>query len=203
MIAGIGTDVGKTVVAAILTQALDGEYWKPIQCGENEHSDPVTMKKWIDPNRIHPPAYSFKACLSPHHAAALENRSVHLPLITPPQTSRPLIIESVGGVFVPLTSKVLSIDLFQAWQCTWIIVSKHYLGSINHTLLTIEALKQRQIPILGLIFNGEENSHSETAILEMTQIPFLARLAPEKQLNFQTIQKYAKQWQPLIPKLIR
>ena len=204
IIAGSGTDVGKTVVSAILTVLMDGDYWKPIQCGAEENSDTAIMKKWIDTSRhsIHPPAYSLKAPLSPHHAARLENISIALDSITLPHTTRPLIIESVGGIFVPLTTRVLSIDLFQSWNCRWIIVSKHYVGSINHTLLTIEALKQRQIPMLGIIFNGEPNLNSETAILESSRLPVLGRLLPESNLNQQTVQRYAKQWQPHFSKLI-
>jgi dethiobiotin synthetase len=196
IVAGSGTGVGKTVVSAILTTLLKGDYWKPIQCGDEKNSDTATMKRWIDTteHHIHPPAYSLKAPLSPHHAARLEGIQIHLNAIVPPQTRRPLIIESVGGIFVPLSKKVLSIDLFKSWHGRWVIVSKHYLGSINHTLLTIEALKGHRIAIAGLIFNGEPNPDSEAAILENAQLPLLGRVLPETNLNRQTIQRYAKQW---------
>jgi len=204
MVAGIGTNVGKTVVSAILTTLLKGDYWKPIQCGEEENSDTATMKRWIDTTRhsIHSPAYSLKASLSPHHAARLENTLIRLDSITPPQTIGPLIIEGVGGIFVPLTLKMSSLDLFKSWDCQWVIVSKHYLGSINHTLLTLEVLKKLCLPILGIIFNGEHNPDSESAILEISQIPVLGRLLPEANLNPQTIQRYANQWQPHFSKLL-
>jgi len=204
MVSGIDTDVGKTVVSAILATLLNGEYWKPIQCGDEENSDTATVKKWIGTltHSIHPPAYSLKEPLSPHHAARLENTLIRLDSIVPPQTTRPLIIEGVGGVLVPLTPNTLSIDLFKSWECQWVIVSKHYLGSINHTLLTIEVLKQRCLPILGIIFNGEYNPDSEAAILEISQLPVLGRLLPEANLNPQTIQRYAKQWQTLFSKLL-
>jgi len=202
MVAGIGTDVGKTIVSAILTTLLNGDYWKPIQCGDEENSDTFTVKGWLDTttHTIHPPAYSLKAPLSPHHAARLENSLIRLDSITLPQTTRPLIIEGVGGVFVPLTPKILSIDLFKSWDCKWVIVSKHYLGSINHTLLTIEVLKKLCLPILGIIFNGEHNPDNETAILDISQLPLLGRLLPEANINPQTIQRYAKQWQPFFTK---
>ena len=198
IIAGSGPDVGKTIVSAILTTLMDGDYWKPIQCGDEENSDTATIKKWIDTTRhhIHPPAYSFKAPLSPHHAARLEHISIDPNSITIPQTKRPLIIESVGGIFVPLTTKVLTIDLFKSWGCKWIVVSRHYIGSINHTLLTISALKQHRVPIAGIIFNGELNPDSEAAILDIAQIPLLGRLLPEADFNSQTITRYATQWQP-------
>lgn len=187
IVAGIGTEVGKTVVSAILTTLLDGEYWKPIQCGD-EGIAPLIKQ------RIHPPAYSLKAAVSPHHAARLENISICPELIQLPETTRPLIIESVGGIFVPLSKKILTIDLFEKWKARWVVVSRHYLGSINHTLLTLEALKQRKLSIAGLIFNGEPNPDSEAAILELSGIPFLGRVLPEANLNLQTIERYAKQW---------
>lgn len=198
IIAGSGTEVGKTVVSAIFTTLLEGDYWKPIQCGDEKDSDTARIKTWVDTDKhqIHVPAYSLKAPFSPHHAARLEGISIKADSIIPPQTTRPLIIESVGGIFVPLTRQLLSIDLFKRWQCHWIVVSKHYLGSINHTLLTIEALKQHQVPILGIIFNGKAQIDSESAILKIAKVPFLGRLLPEKDLNINTIQRYAKKWQP-------
>ena len=204
MVAGIDTDVGKTIVSAILTLLLKGDYWKPVQCGDEENSDPSIIKKWLGEtdHAIHPPAYSLKALFSPHHAARLENASIKIETIDVPQTTRPLIIEGVGGILVPLTKKTLTIDLFQSWNCQWVIVSKHYLGSINHTLLTIQTLKQRGIPILGLIFNGEPNFDSESAILEITQVPLLGRLLPEPHLNLKIFQRYVKQWQPRFSPLL-
>lgn len=197
MVAGIGTDVGKTVVSAILTMLLRGDYWKPIQCGDENNSDPSTIEQWLpmDKHTIHPSAYTFSARLSPHHAARLENSTIDIEKVVIPQTSRTLIIEGVGGVMVPLNVKTVSLDLFASWDCQWILVSKHYLGSINHTLLSIETLKQRKIPILGLILNGESNPDSESAITEISQLPVLGRLFPEKHLNIKTFEGYVKLWQ--------
>lgn len=204
VVAGIGTDVGKTIVSTILTTLLKGDYWKPIQCGDEEYSDSATVKRWLPTtgHAIHPPAYSLKTPLSPHHAARLENTLIRLDSIILPQTTRPLVIEGVGGILVPLTPKISSLDLFKSWECQWVIVSKHYLGSINHTLLTLEVLKMLCLPILGIIFNGEHNPDSESAILEISQAPLLGRLLPEANLNTQTIQRYAKEWQPLFSKLL-
>ncbi len=133
MIAGIGTNVGKTVVSAIVTTLMDGDYWKSVQSGPEDDSDVFIMRNLINTSehKIYAPSYSLKAPLSPHHAARLENIIVDPTTIIPPSTARPLIIESVGGVLVPLTTRVLTIDLFKLWNCQWIIVSKHYLGSIN------------------------------------------------------------------------
>jgi dethiobiotin synthetase len=190
MVAGISTDVGKTLVSGILALLFQADYWKPIQCSEE---DLVFMEQWA--HKIHPSAYALKAPLSPHHAARLENLTIAPQKITIPATDRTLIIEGVGGVLVPLTTNITTLDLFHTWDCQWVIVSKHYLGSINHTLLTVEALKQRNVPILGLIFNGEPNLDSEAAILETTKLPCLGRLLPEAHLNKETLQRYAKQWQ--------
>jgi len=192
LVAGIGTGVGKTVVSAILTTALEGDYWKPVQCG----NDTASMKKFIDPtkHRIFNSVYSLKAPLSPHAAARLEGVSIDIDSIHPPKTDRPLIMESVGGIFVPLTPNLLTFDLFKKWGASWILVSKHYLGSINHTLLTVDALKRSQVPIAGLIFNGEPNPDTENAILEISKIPLLGRLFPEGKWTIQLTQKYAKKW---------
>lgn len=204
MVAGIGTDVGKTVVSAILTTLFRGDYWKPIQCGQEESSDSNTVKRWLEgtAHTVHPPAYSLKAPLSPHHAARLENTLIQWDSIALPETTRPLIIEGVGGILVPLTAKASSMDLFKSWDCQWIIVSRHYLGSINHTLLTLEVLKKLSIPVLGIVFNGEHNPDTESAILEISQASVLGRLLPEPNLNSQTIQRYAKQWQVQFSKLL-
>jgi dethiobiotin synthetase len=174
---------------------MAGDYWKPIQCGDV--SDTATMEALLDTSkhRVFSPVYSLKAPLSPHHAARLEKIAIHVDEIIPPTTKRPLIIEMAGGIFVPLTMKDLSMDLFKAWVGKWVIVSRHYLGSINHTLLTLDTLKRQNFPIAGIIFNGEPNIDSESAILEFSNVPFLGRLLPEAKINSQTIQRYAQQWQ--------
>lgn len=204
MVAGSGTGVGKTIVSAILTTILKGDYWKPIQCGEEEQSDTARMRSLVDTHHhhIHSPAYSLKAPLSPHHAARLENILIDIKTIFPPQTMRHLIIEGVGGVFVPLTTNTLSFDLFKLWDCRWMIVSKHYLGSINHTLLTIDALRRHHVAIAGIIFNGKPNLESEAAIVNMSKLPVIGRLLPEKNITMQTIQKYAQQWSACLSQLL-
>lgn len=204
IVAGSDTDVGKTVVAAILTTLFEGDYWKPVQCGNEEDSDTATMKKLLNTtkHKIWEPTYSFKAPVSPHHAARLENTVIDLDAIIPPHTQRPLIIEGVGGIFVPLTLKALTYDLFKMWNCQWVLVSNHYVGSINHTLLTIEALKRQNTPLMGLIFNGKPNPDSEAAILEFSQLPCLARIVPETTINQTTIQRYAQQWKPNFSQLL-
>jgi len=194
LIAGIDTDVGKTVASAIVTTLLSGEYWKPIQSGDST-SDSKTMRSLVPKTIIHPSAYSFKAPLSPHHAAQLEQRSVEPASIKAPTTESPLIIEMAGGILTPLTDTHFSIDIFKAWSTACILVSKHYLGSINHTLLTLEALKQRGINLLGIIFNGNPNHATERVILNTTTAPLLGRIFPEKTITSKVIQRYAHTWQ--------
>lgn len=198
MVAGIGTEVGKTVVSGILATLLQADYWKPVQSGSENESDTTIMKQWLDTEKhmIHPPSYSFQAPLSPHHAAFLENITVDIESIKIPTTKRNLVIEGVGGIYVPLTTTELTIDRFSTWNCGWIVVSKHYLGSINHTLLTIEALKRRQVPLLGIIFNGESNPQTERTLLEISKLRCLGRLFPEQKLTPTIIQRYAKEWKP-------
>jgi dethiobiotin synthetase len=196
MVAGIGTDVGKTIASAVLVHLLQGDYWKPIQCGDENDSDSSKMKAWTDPTQhtIHPSSYSLNAPVSPHHAARLAHVTIDPSSIILPSTSRPLIIEGVGGVLVPLTTKISTLDLFAAWACSWVVVVRHYLGSINHTLLTLDVLKRRSVRILGLIFNGEPESDSESAILQFSNLPVLGRLLPETTFNTKTFQKYSELW---------
>lgn len=196
IVAGIGTDVGKTVVSAILTTLLGGDYWKPAECGD-ENFDSEAMKALVDQkrHRIFDSPYALKAPLSPHHASHLEGIEIAESALIPPITNRPLIIESAGGVLVPLSEKLLSIDLFKSWGAEWIVVSKNYLGSINHTLMTIEVLKARGVSILGLIFNGVSYPEGEEVILKHAKVPCLARLYPEKRIDKHTIKRYAELWQ--------
>lgn len=203
IVAGIGTDVGKTVVSAILATMLQADYWKPIESGAEEESDSTKIKELLNPSdhTIHTPSYSLQAPLSPHHAARLEDTIIDIKSIKPPHTERPLVIEMVGGIYVPLTTQYVSCNLFASWQTHWILVSRHYIGSINHTLLTLEALFKKNISLLGIIFNGEPNPDSEEAILDAYAIPKLGHLLTEKTINHYVIQRYAKQWQLTFPLL--
>jgi dethiobiotin synthetase len=195
IVTGCGTNVGKTIVSAILATALSADYWKPIECGK----DTKTIRKLCPLVNIHPPAYSLKAPLSPHAAAKLEHLEIETNKITLPITARPLIIETVGGILVPLNDNSLTLDLFCRWDCQWIIVSKNYLGSINHTLLTIEVLKQRGVNLHSIIFNGKSNQTSEEAILRFSNLVCLARLFKEPKISQEIIKKYAKSWKKELP----
>ena len=176
VVAGIGTDVGKTVAAAVLCEILRAEYWKPIASGcEDGPVDHEVIEELIGPlgGRVHPPRYLFKRSLSPHIAARLEDVTIDLAAITPPDSDCPLVVELAGGVAVPITDTVTNLDLAVQLGLPVVVVSRHYLGSINHTLLTIEALKSRSITVAGVIFNGDELTDTERIITRMSGVASL------------------------------
>lgn len=199
IVTGIGTDVGKTVVAAILVRLFRAEYWKPIECGG---SDTEMIRSLASRSCIHPPRYALKKSCSPHLASLEEKRVIEPRQLIPPKTKRPLIIETAGGILVPLSFKILTIDLYKEWPCHWIVVTRPYVGSINHTLLTLEVLKQKGVSPLALIFNGKNRS-TEEAILAFSPIPSFGPLYEEPKINSKTIQKYATLWKrsPLYTKI--
>ena len=192
-VTGIGTDVGKTVVSAILTEALQADYWKPVQAGDLENSDTIKVKNLVSNEKsvFHAEAYRLPLPLSPHASAAAAGIELNLNQIVLPTTENNLVIEGAGGLFVPLNAGSLIIDLIQKLQVPVILVSANYLGSINHTLLSVEALKHRNIPVAGIIFNGAPTPASEEYILQFTGLPKLLSVLPEKEMNKQVVKKYA------------
>jgi dethiobiotin synthetase len=182
-ITGISTDVGKTIASAIIVEALQADYWKPIQAGDVENSDSHKIKSLIsnETTIIHPNSYLLHTPASPHLAAAIDGITIELKEIKEPITQNHLIIEGAGGVFVPLNDTDCVIDLIQP-DYKVIVVSRHYLGSINHTLLTIESLHNRKIAIGGIIFSGNENPSTESIILNKTGIKYLGRIEQEPYL---------------------
>lgn len=165
-ITGIGTGIGKTIVSAILVESLQADYWKPIQSGDLDNSDTLKVKGLVSNNRsvFHPEAYRLTQPYSPHKSADLDGIVIDPKTIIPPHTNNQLIIEGAGGLMVPLNNDFLMIDLIQQLNADVILVVKHYLGSINHTLLSIDALHNRNIPIKAIIFNGERDEYSEDII---------------------------------------
>ncbi len=191
-ITGIGTDVGKTIVSAIVTEALEADYWKPIQAGDLETSDSHKIKSYVSNKKtlIHPNAYALNTPASPHLAAELDRVVIDLTKIIEPSTKNHLVVEGAGGVFVPLNDTDCVIDLIQA-DYKVIVVSRHYLGSINHSLLTIEALQNRNITIAGIVFNGAENKASEAIILNKTAVKCIGRIGEEPYFDTNVISEYA------------
>ncbi len=178
VVAGTDTDVGKTVFAAALTRALDGCYWKPIQAGLNGETDSDVVRRLssLGDDRILPEAYRLKTPASPHVAAERDAVVIDATRLTPPVTARPLVIEPAGGLAVPLTRQLLQIDLLARWKLPVILCASTRLGTINHSLLSIEALKKRAIPILGIAFIGVENADSQRTICEIGGVKYLGHL---------------------------
>lgn len=201
-ITGIGTDVGKTIVSAIITEALEADYWKPVQAGDLHNSDTHKIKKYISNSKTHffENAYALNTPASPHLAAELDGVTIDIKNIKEPKTKNHLIIEGAGGVFVPLNETDCVIDLIQP-DYKVIVVSRHYLGSINHTLLTIEALKNRKLNVVGIIFNGEENAASESIILKKTGLKKIARIDNEPYFDANVIRYYADKFKATLLEL--
>jgi dethiobiotin synthetase len=195
-ITGISTDVGKTIASAILVEALEADYWKPIQAGDLENSDSHKVKSLISSpkSQIFDNSYALNTPASPHYAAALDGITIEVNQVKEPQTKNHLVIEGAGGIFVPLNDTDCVIDLIKE-EYKVIVVSRHYLGSINHTLLTIEALKNRKIDIGGIIFSGSENKASEAIIINKTGVKCIGRIEEEPYFDQNVIKEYADLFQ--------
>ena len=191
-ITGIGTDVGKTIASAIIVEALQADYWKPIQAGDLNNSDSHKVKSLVsnDKSQFHENSYKLNTPASPHLAAQLDGISIDLKQIAEPKTKNNLVIEGAGGILVPLNDKDCIVDLIQK-DYKVIVVSRHYLGSINHTLLTIEALQNRKITVAGIIFSGDENKATEEIILEKTSAKLIGRIDNEPYFDANVIGYYA------------
>jgi len=167
IVAGIGTEVGKTIVSAIFVQHLGADYWKPVQAGGLKNSDTRIVRDLAPGGAsFHPEAYRLEQAMSPHAAAGLEGLTLRREKMALPKSGNTLIVEPAGGLMAPLAPGLLNIDLIQDWNLPVVLVSSYYLGSINHTLLSIEALKRRNISLLGLVFNGDPVESTRSAILE-------------------------------------
>jgi len=195
-VTGIGTDVGKTLISAILTEALEADYWKPIQAGDISNSDTIKVKNLVSNTKtvFHPEAYQLSQPMSPHAAAAIDGIEIKLSKINLPVTNNRIIIEGAGGLMVPLNDKELIVDLISGLKVGVILVVQNYLGSINHTLLSIEVLKNKKIEVLGLIFNGESNEASETYILNYSKLKCLGRVKRYNSLTKEVVLSYKLQF---------
>lgn len=188
-ITGIDTDSGKTLASAILCEALEYDYWKPVQAGFPKDSD--TVKSLSPKTTIHPEKYFLKTPASPHAAAKIDNVKIDLLSFEAPKPSG-IIIEGAGGCLVPLNDSDFVVDLVPRLNASIILVADLYLGSINHTLLSAHLLKTRKYPVKGIIFNGKSNPESERIILHHTKYSCLLRIDQEDQINKATIKKYCE-----------
>lgn len=177
-VTGTDTDIGKTLVSAWLTHFWRAEYWKPVQTGATEGSDAATIAKLVPEAVIHPSTYVFQAPLSPHEAARREHARIDLSTLVPPATASPLVVEGAGGVMVPLNELALMIDLMERLRLPVVVVARSALGTINHTLMTLELLRRRHVPILGVVMNGQRNPGNRQAIEHYGGVPVLAELQP-------------------------
>jgi dethiobiotin synthetase len=184
-VTGIGTGIGKTIVSAVLVEKLRADYWKPIQSGDLDNSDSLSVEVLISntSSKIHPETYRLNHPFSPHKSAAIDGIVIDPETIVPPATENTLIIEGAGGLMVPLNSGFLIIDLIKKLNIPAILVSQNYLGSINHTLLSIQALKQYGIPLKGIIFNGVKDIYSKEFILDYADIKLLGQIPQYKSVD--------------------
>ncbi|MEM7550042.1 MAG: dethiobiotin synthase [Bacteroidota bacterium] len=191
-ITAIGTDSGKTLVSSILVEALGADYWKPIQAGEPTDTNGVKALVSNKKVQFHPERYVLEMPASPHAAAKAEGIHIKLSDFELPETNKRLIIEGAGGMLVPFNDDDYVINLAQKFNLAIILVSNLYLGNINHTLLSIEYLKQQKIKVKGIIFNGESNPESERIILSKCDWPCLFRIPVLKEVNREEIKAFTK-----------
>ena len=178
IVSGTDTGIGKTAAAALLTLGLGAHYWKPIQSGIEDGTDTATVKALtgLPGDRFLPEAYVLNAPLSPHRSAELDGVEIDAERLSLPQIDGPLIVEGAGGLLVPVTRRLLQIDLFRGWGAPVILCARTGLGTINHTLLSIEALRTRAIPLHGLLFIGDGNPDNMRTIAELSHTRVLGRL---------------------------
>lgn len=175
-ITGTDTNVGKTVAAGVVTAALQAHYWKPIQAGTEPTTDSKTIADWLGADKVLPEGVVLKAPMSPNQAAAREQRTLSVADFKIPDVAGPLVIEGAGGLFVPINQKETMFHLIAHFQCPTILVARTGLGTLNHTLLSIEALKQRQLPLLGVLFSGEPHPENEADIAHFGECPIIGRI---------------------------
>ncbi len=190
-VTGISTDVGKTITSAILTEVLEADYWKPVQAGELNNTDTHKVERLISnhKSKFHSSTYNLKTPMSPHGAAEIDGISIDLKKIKRPTTKNNLVIEGAGGLLVPLNNVQTIADIIKP-NYKIIVVSRHYLGSINHTLLTLNFLKEKGFDI-SLIYSGDEHKSTEHIIQKMTNIPVVGHIEEEPYFDKNVIKSYA------------
>ncbi len=189
VVTGTDTGIGKTVLAAALTSALAAHYWKPVQSGLEEETDAETVARLgkIPSERIIEEAYRLRTPASPHQAAAIDGVKIDPDALVLPASTGSLVVEGAGGVLVPLTSRILFADVFARWQAPVILCARTSLGTINHTLMSVEALQRRSVPIFGIAFIGEENTETQRTIIHISGTRFLGRLDWANQLTHERL----------------
>ena len=198
-VTGISTEVGKTLISAIIVEALKADYWKPVQAGELDYSDSMKVQGLISNTltKFFPNSYALNTPMSPHAAAEIDEVEIDIKLIETPKTENTLVIEGAGGLLVPLNNQDTILDLIEP-SYKVIVVSRHYLGSINHTLLTLKLLQEKGFEV-SVIFSGNEHSSTESIIQKMTGVKILGRVDEEAEINQEMVKKYAEKFrEPLL-----
>ena len=193
VISGIGTGVGKTVVSAIVSEALNATYWKPIQAGDLDNSDTLKITQLTGNVQVLPEVFQLSEPMSPHAAAKIDGVSIQYDDFKLPIVTSNLIIEGAGGILVPINDKGLTYaDVFEFWKLPVIIVSRHYLGSINHSLMTAEVLINRDVKIAGWVFVGDENKETESIIIQNSGVKMIARVPEVEKITKEFIAEQAQ-----------
>jgi dethiobiotin synthetase len=197
-VTGISTEVGKTIASAIFTEALEADYWKPVQAGELDNTDSHKVARLISNSKteIHKSSYELKSPMSPHAAAEVDGIRIDRQRIHEPETDNHLVIEGAGGLLVPLNEEDTILDIIMP-NYKVIVVSRHYLGSINHTLLTVNWLKQKGYDVF-LLFSGDANPHTEDIILHKTGVSLLGRIDEEAVFDKKVVKEYAKKFKNIL-----
>jgi len=209
VVCGTDTDVGKTLVSAWLVQGLGARYWKPVQSGLEDGGDSATVQRLLNlpPDRLLPEAYRLQTPVSPHWAAEIDGVTIEPQRLALPLGDGPLVVETAGGLLVPLSRQWLQIEQLQRWGLPVLLVARSGLGTLNHTLLSLEALRARAIPVLGLVLNGAPHADNPRTLEEIGAVPVLAQLpplaAPAAALLAQQWhqQRMARHWPPAAPGL--
>lgn len=199
-VAGSDTEVGKTVVAACLVRALDADYWKPVETGLEQGSDTTEVLRLtgLPADRLHPSAYALQVPLSPHEAARLEGVEIALDAFVLPATGRPLVVEGAGGLMVPLNRRHFMIDLIERLGLPVILVVRSGLGTINHTLLSLDALRSRSLPVEGVILNGPLNPANRAAIEYYGEVRVLAEIPRLETIDRKTVSRLSAKFTPVL-----
>jgi len=196
-IVGIHTGIGKTIASVVLAEALGADYWKPVQAGKDQRDTLLVRQLLTDgAKRVHDESIVLSEPLSPHAAAAIDNVDVDYKKFEWPQTEKTLLVETAGGILSPMSANTTMADFIVHYRLPAILISMNYLGSINHTLMSIEVLKSRGIKLIGVIMNGIENEQSEIFIRRYSQVPMIGRIPYISSLDNENIRKRAMQLKP-------